>query len=288
MPKRGDLGTVPYTFSIVGVQKAGTTTLTAMINRHPQVARAPRKELHYFDDETRDWERTDTSDYVCPRTRARQRIAGDCTPLYIFWPHALERMRAHAPGMRLIACFRDPLERVFSQWSMLRGRWPRKTQDWPQFLTELRPDSLPEELPAGLPWQKVPAKSGIARGYYGQQLERGLTVFPREQWLLMGFREMLADHEAALARITTHLGLPDFDRYPELVHRMGQPPGVEGTAPTGADLTGLAELYADDLDTFARLSGLDVSGWPTRNILDGTLDPGEFADRLARKVGLRR
>jgi len=286
LPNPPDLGTVPYTFSIVGVQKAGTTTMTAMINRHPEVARAPRKELHYFDDETRSWDQPDTSDYVCARQRPRQRIAGDSTPLYMFWPHALERMHAHNPAMRLITCFRDPLERVFSQWSMLRGRYPRATADWPRYITELRPTSLPDTLPDGVPWTKVAARSGIARGFYGDQLERGFAVFPRDQWLLLDFRSMLADHASALGRITTHLGISDFRRVPELLHRMGQPPRVEGTAPTAGDMAGLAELYADDLDKFVHLSGLQVADWPTRRILDGRLDAGEFADRLARKIGL--
>ncbi|UUZ58867.1 sulfotransferase [Nocardioides sp. B-3] len=40
---------LPFTFSIVGVQKAGTSTLQWMLNQHPEVARPPRKEMGWFD-----------------------------------------------------------------------------------------------------------------------------------------------------------------------------------------------------------------------------------------------
>ena len=204
MSDRRTTGVVPYTFSIVGVQKAGTSTLMAMIHRHQQVARSPRKELHYFDNEARDWSDPDTSDYVCPRTRKRQRIAGDSTPLYIFWPHALQRMHDHRPETRLIAIFRDPIERVFSQWSMNRGRRPQLTPDWPTYIQTQRHKTLPDSLPTDIHVSRYPALSGVVRGFYGQQLERGLGIFPREQWLLLSFREMLADHKATLNRVTEH------------------------------------------------------------------------------------
>jgi hypothetical protein len=67
---------------------------------------------------------------------------------------------------------------------------------------------------------------------------------------------------------------------------MGVWQGVQGTPVTGEDLKGLAELYAEDLQLFERLSGIDVSTWPTRRILAGEQDPAELAERLSKKVGL--
>jgi hypothetical protein len=48
----------------------------------------------------------------------------------------------------------------------------------------------------------------------------------------------------------------------------------------------LTDIYADDLELFASLSGFDVSDWPTARIAAGTLDPADLAAELARKVGL--
>lgn len=279
-----DLGRLPYSFSIVGVQKSGTSTLSGTISQHRLVCRPPRKEAHFFNDEDYDWAHPDYErDYTAPRRAPIHQMVGDSTPVYLFWPHALERMHAYKADMPLIAVFRDPIERLFSHWTMLRTRhpdWP----DWPGFLTEFREPALPDELPTGVRPMRYKHLSGIARGYYGQQLERGFTVFPRDQWLLMEFRAMLRDWDAHVHRTTDHLGLPRFDRPPPLRNRYAGAEKVAGTAPTGEDLAALAGLYAADLEVFDAVSGLDTSAWPTRLILDGTLDPAELAARFATRV----
>lgn len=279
----GDLGTVPYRFSIVGVQKAGTSTLSALLSSHPQVTAPTKKELHYFDDDQRDWSGTDHEGYVAHRRTPGEVLAGDNTPKYIFHPLALSRMRAYNPDMRLIALFRDPIERVFSHWAMLRERkaW---TADWPQFITELRPAELPRRIPEGASPKRYIARSGAARGFYGQQLARGLELFPADQWLLLDFRSMVADHHGVLDRVTDHLGLHRFAAYPDLLHRMSGPDVVHGTAPTADEVLGLAQYYRTDLQVFAELSGVDVSRWPTSRILAGEMDPKELAEKLGAKV----
>jgi hypothetical protein len=61
------------------------------------------------------------SGHWAPGRSDRQRIAIDATPSYVFWPHAMERMRAYRPDMRLIASLRDPIERAFSHWARYLG-----------------------------------------------------------------------------------------------------------------------------------------------------------------------
>jgi hypothetical protein len=110
-----DLGRMPYNFSIVGVQKSGTSTLSGTISQHRNVCRPPRKEAHFFNDESYDWAHPDYErDYTAPRRAKVHTMVGDSTPVYLFWPQALERMRAYKPDMPLIAVFRDPIERLFS------------------------------------------------------------------------------------------------------------------------------------------------------------------------------
>jgi hypothetical protein len=281
--QREDLGTLPYTFSIVGVQKAGTSTLSALLSRHPMVTAPAKKELHYFDDDERDWSMPDHRGYRARRRQPTETVAGDNSPKYIFHPFALNRMRDYNPQMRLIALFRDPIERTFSHWAMLRDRsaW---TADWPQFITELRPSRIPARFPANARPRRYMARSGVARGLYGQQLERGFGLFPREQWLLLDFRAFVADHTTVLDRATDHLRIDRFESHPELLHRMSGPARVTGTAPTPEEVAGLAEYYREDLALFGELSGLDVSGWPTSRLLAGEADASELAAKLAAKV----
>ena len=106
-----EIGRIPITASIVGVQKAATSTMHTMLTRHRLVAptfqndpaRAGRKwhfagkELHFFDDEERDWSAPDYAHYYGSKTQEQQEVAVDATPSYILWPGALERMRAFNP-----------------------------------------------------------------------------------------------------------------------------------------------------------------------------------------------
>jgi len=273
---------LPYSFSIVGAQKCGTSTLSTALDRHPQVARAPRKELQFFTREDVDWARPDYSGYRAPRRKPQHLIAGDATPAYLFWPGALERMHAYNPDMRLIAVFRDPLERLFSHWTMLRGRWTT-SPDWPRFITEFRPAHTPTALP-DVPSLTFKQRSGVARGYYGEQVVRGLGVFPREQWLWLEFRQMLADFPTALDRLTDFLGVDRYGHHPEAGRQMSGPDRVVGTPPTAADLASLARLYADDLARFRSVTDLDIEAWPTVRILAGRLSPAELAERFATRV----
>ena len=130
-------------------------------------------------------------------------------------------------------------------------------------------------------------RSGVARGYYGEQLTRGLEIFPREQWLWMEFRAMLADFPTALDRLTDFLNVDRYGRHPEAGRLMSGPERVVGTAPTAADLASLAHLYSADLSRFRATSKLDIDAWPTVRILSGRMSPTELAERFAARVEAR-
>ena len=258
--------TMAYNFAIVGVQKGGTSTLAVTLNQHPLVCQPPTKEAHHFDDEVDRLELARTATVTTsPRGgRPIHRLVGDATPTYLYWPHALERMQAFNPAMPLIAVFRDPIERLFSHWVMLRSRnlaWP----DWPDFLTEWPHTSLPDEVPTDVRTMRWRHMTGLARGFYGEQLQRGFELFGREQWLLLELRAMLGDFEPTVHRTTDFLGLPRFERVPPLKNWHAGAEQIPGTPPTAADLAGLADLYAADLAVFEELSGIDTAHWSTRS-----------------------
>ena len=283
VPLDGARDPMPYNFSIVGVQKSGTSTLAGTLREHPLVCRPPRKEAHFFNNEAYDWDHPDyESDYTAPRRASIHRLVGDSTPIYLFWPRALERMRDYRPDMALIAIFRDPVERLFSHWTMLRTR-DEGAPDWPAFIRGFDSPVLPTALPEGIDRRRFKHQSGFPRGLYGQQLERGLALFAREQWLLLEFRSMLDDFDSAVRAATDHLGLPRFSATPPLRNRYAGADRVNGTAPSAGDVARLAARYAEDLALFERLSGIDTSTWPTRRVLDASLDPEELAVRLASR-----
>ncbi len=279
--------TLPITYSIVGVQKAATSTLFSLLVRHDEVARPAHKELHVFDDEKRDWSAPDLSDYRARVTKPGQRIAGDSTPSYLYWPKALERMHAHNPDMLLIASFRDPIERAFSHWMMQVTRQGKRSDTFPDFdslVLDWSPPGIPEVKPDGWTTGQLRNFTAVARGFYGRQLERGLAQFPREQWLLIDFIDVVKDEAAVASRLTDFLGLSPYGPIPPDLRRHPTPAVTDRTGPSAEVLQVLAERYADDLALFERLSGLDTSAWPTRRLLDGDLDASELAEKLGRKA----
>lgn len=273
-----------FGFMIAGTQKAGTSSLSKLLDRHPQIMRAPRKEMHFFDAEELDWDDPDYTDYQVVPRRRRQRLVGDATPLYLWWPQALERIRAYNPDMKFVVLFRDPIERLFSQWQMILNRWPDQAPDWPTFLTRFAPDGLEDEIPPGTNVHAYRMQSGVVRGYYGAQLQRGYDLFGPERFHVVEFRHFISDHGAVVDAITDFLGINRFKQQPPLPHALPGKQASAETAPAGADIAALAERYREDFELFTRLSGLELQDWPLHRILAGELSADEYAAKLASKL----
>ena len=271
---------VPINVAIVGVQKAATSTLHALLADHPEVARTTRKELHFFDDERRDWGRPDYSRYHGVRTASSQWAAVDATPAYLFWPGALARMRAYDADMPLIASFRDPVERAFSQWLMQKGR----EASTPGFNTLVL-----RSLDAGAAQvhpKRLRSRSIVARGFYGHQLSGAFDSFARSQWLLLDFDEVVADQAAVCRRMTDFIGLRALDgRATPVQQRKSAPlPGTALRPPRPSVLTRLAAAYDRDLALFEELSGVSTARWPTRRLVEGSLDVDAWAATFQNKL----
>ena len=80
-------------FFIVGAQKSGTTALSAKLAHHPGLHFAVPKELHLFDNDSRNW-----ASGIVPDLKAHfpgastNTLWGEATPIYLYWPRAIERL----------------------------------------------------------------------------------------------------------------------------------------------------------------------------------------------------
>ncbi len=73
---------VKPTFIIVGVMKAGATSLFGAVRRHPQVGKSTKKELHFFD--RRKYKRLGMEWYEQQFELGPKQIAvGEATPAYV-------------------------------------------------------------------------------------------------------------------------------------------------------------------------------------------------------------
>lgn len=237
-------------FLIGGVQKGGTTALFAYLQAHPSLEMAPCKEVHFFDDENNvDWHQPDYERYHAAFGPPSSKVRGEATPIYLYWPNCLERIRAYNPYMRLVFLFRDPISRAYSHWKM---ETTRGFEDKP-FAWAIRDGRARVTDPQAPGHHRV--YSFVERGFYAAQLKRVYEIFPRENVLLLDSNDLHNNPEETLARVCTHVGVEPFEVREPLRANVG--PGSDIIPDlTPEDRTHLRAIYWEDMAAFTTLSGI--------------------------------
>ncbi|HQT45639.1 MAG: hypothetical protein B7X08_00165 [Acidocella sp. 20-63-7] len=242
-------------FFVIGAQKAGTTALDFLLRQHGTIEMATGKEVHYFDDESLDWKNPPPRplharfDWTRPGL-----LRGEATPVYLYWPNALERLNAYNAQAKLIVCLRHPSFRAFSHWRMETKR-VRETFSFEQAIG-----------PAGR--ARVAAEPGgvhrvfsyVERGFYAAQIQRVLALFAREHVHFLRTDRLWADPETTLAQVQHFLGVPARPLCGEQAYIVPLDSSDLGGMPRGARAD-LDALYSDDIKTTAALTGLDLADW---------------------------
>ena len=241
--------TAPHvTFLIAGVQKGGTTALYDYLADYSDIALSKVKEVHFFDDETRDWACPNYAAYHAQFPGAAGRPCGEATPIYTYWPNALERIRAYNPAMRLILTLRDPVERAWSHWRMEYGRGAER-EPFAWCIREGR-----QRLFDATPWGHHREYSYVERGFYAEQLGRLFALFPREQVLLLRAEDLRADPAPALAAVREFLGLAEAAAPASRESHVGREMDY-GSKLTSEDVAHLRAVYAADQARLKALAG---------------------------------
>ena len=148
------------------------------------------------------------------RRRARRApLHGESTPFYLYDREAQRRIRAVSPDARLIAVLRDPVDRAYSNWMHL---WSDGLEPIGDFLAACAAED--ERVAAG--WAPFWHYRGLGR--YGEQLEHLYSLFPREQVLVLRYRELVDYPAETLDGSATFLGVATG---------LLMPPGPENVRP---------------------------------------------------------
>ena len=236
-------------FLIAGAQKGGTTALFDYLAGFPDIAMPGTKELHFFDCEAQDWDAPDYAAYHERFPDAAGRPCGEATPIYSYWPNSLERIATYNPAMRLILVLRDPVQRAWSHWRMEYARGP-ETEPFAWCIREGR-----QRLFASEPWGHHREFSYVERGFYGEQVERLLALFPRDQLLLLKSDELRRNPGGALGQVRAFLGLPRASPPTPREAHVGQDMAYPSEL-TPADIAHLRRVYAADAERLADLTGI--------------------------------
>lgn len=262
-------------FTVPGMPKCGTSSLTRYLREHPDVAMSEPKmsRLHMHDDTSeaeieKAFRHADTAS-----------LRGDATVIYLADAAVPARIMARAPGTKHLVCVRDPVERTISHY------WFRV-----QYGKEVRP--LAEVVQLG-------ERADIIRhGMIGTNLRRWMEFFPRDSFHFIHAHELRAQPDSVLTGIHLFLGVRPHSssvtfesnatayRRSEAVVRLTtalQKRGITSRIPvglkdrlrplsirmhrrgasgtpraTGAERRALAELFAPEVDLFTSLTGLEV------------------------------
>jgi Sulfotransferase family len=199
-------------FLVIGAPKAGTTALHAALARHPALYMSPIKEPKFFLSDGPPPTRGGPGDALTYREHVWRRedyealfdaapagtLRGEATPLYMYDPDAMRRIRDTIPDAKLIAVVRDPVERAHSNWTHL---WSAGLEPIGDFVKACAEE--PRRVEAG--WASFWHYTGL--GCYGEQLQHIFTLFPREQVLVIRYRHLVDQPNGTLDRICEFLGV---------------------------------------------------------------------------------
>ena len=202
-------------FVLAGAPKAGTTALHAALATHPGLYLSPVKEPKFYLTDGRPppartqrgpGDAHSAREWVWRRDRyvrlfadaPADAVRGESTPFYLYDRAAQRRLVADVPDVKVVAVVRDPVDRALSNWVHLRADGLEPEADFGRAV-ELEE----HRIEAG--WAPFWHYTGLGR--YGEQLRDLLTLLPREQLLVLRFREVVAEPARTLDRVSAFLGV---------------------------------------------------------------------------------
>jgi hypothetical protein len=237
-----------------GGMKCGSTALAAYLNLHPEVGMGVRKELRYFNDDANFGSvKTDVSVYNRQFSfKPTAKIYGEVTPLYIYEPRFLERVKAYNPSIKVIIILRNPVDRAYSHWAME---------------VRLGRESLPFEEALRFElhrWRTEPARrriffSYVTYGFYSEQIRRLWRIFSTEQLFFLQNERLDEDPNGTMARVFDFLGVGSFNVEQPIKARVGQ-------YERGLSLDirkNLTDLFEHDIRQVEGMLGWDCASWLT-------------------------
>lgn len=209
-------------YVIIGAQKAGTTSLDGYLARHPQVNVSTIKEVHYFDNRNGNFHRGEhwyRAHFPLDREANRGKRCGEATPNYLFSPVTPARMAALLPQVKIIVLLRNPVDRAFSHYQMMR----RNRHEPLSFEAAIDAESSRlaghrERLIADSRYDSMEYRrfSYLARGVYVDQITEWRKYFKPEQFLILESGEFFRETQRMFQRTLEFLQLdawwpPKFD-----------------------------------------------------------------------------
>lgn len=200
-------------FVIIGTQRGGTTSLYNYLAEHPCIGAASIKEVHFFDTphykQGLAWYRAHfpslVQKYHMQQWQKQAFITGEASPYYLFHPYAARRMAQVLPQVKLIVMLRNPVDRAYSHFYHEVAGGHEKLSSFEEAIEreEERLAGEPEKLRDDEYYASFTHRhySYLARGKYAEQLETWMSLYPKEQLLILKSEDFYT-HTASIYRQT--------------------------------------------------------------------------------------
>ena len=258
---RGDKCAQPD-FIIIGAQKAGTSSIYAYLEPHPQVSPALSKEIHYFDLNYEKGPQWYSAHFPLQDELAQiHGITGEASPYYMVHPHAIGRILEDLPNVKLIALLRDPVERAISHYFHEKRHGTERLSLPDAILAEEK--RLAPELEAmrrNPSYRSKPLRhfSYLYRSRYADQLKPLLPLLDEQRLLMLKSEDLFEDPQGTMSKTFAFLGLPDM----EGPRRFGQLNRGKKTSIEPELRAMLVELLREPTRELKQLTGI---GWPEKS-----------------------
>lgn len=239
---------------IVGVQKAGTTSLARLLSRHPDIYLPSRKELHFFDDRQLSESRNYRLYHSFFFNYRGQRMVGEATPSYIFAPYAAPALSEYNCKLKLILILRNPVDRAFSQYKM-NVRLGNETLPFNEALRCEKQRIAGD----GMDYRRgrmANRYSYLERGRYGRQIRNLLSYFPRDQLCVLKYEEYVANYLVTLKEVYRFLNVDDY-----FVENVRMNSNTHNGTMTTEMREYLTDFFSPEFEALETLLGWDLSSW---------------------------
>ena len=208
-----DYGQLP-TFFVLGVQKAGTTTLYSHLAQHPAIDMAYPKEPHFFDLDERYVQGVDyyVTTYFANALGCAQR--GEATPDYFSVPKiVIPRFQTvynqeQCRNLKFIVSLREPVARAWSSYQQA-VKAVLEDQD---FATALKLEPMRAR-------QDPVFAQYYAKGCYASHLRQWFAHFDRTQFHFLLLEDIASNPAPTLASIYRFLEVDDQVHVDSQIHR---------------------------------------------------------------------
>jgi len=245
----------PPEFLIIGTERGGTTSLHTYLMENRRVARALRKEIHYFDQNYNKGWTWYLSHFPI---RKNDVLSGEASPHYYFFPEAAERVAENLPNGKLIILLRNPIDRAYShyQHEVANGYEKLSFKDAMSREFDMSDGTWrPRNLRSTGMFQYVHF-SYLSKGLYVTHLKPWLAKIPRERFLFLKSEDFFRNPGEVLSRTLNFLGLPPADQSSFRTYNEGEYQSLDAKLRSE-----LLDFYAPYNDELSSLLSMDLRDW---------------------------